>query len=123
MLLSDWIEELRRRRVLLAVLGYGVVVFAILQVVRLPDWSLTTVTVSLAAGLGTGAFLYPGRPSFVRADGLPSIAVLPFADESGDPDQGYFADGLTEEIQAALAQIPGLRVIGRTSSFAFSGKP
>jgi len=47
--------------------------------------------------------------------------VLPFADESGDPDQGYFADGLTKEIQAALAQIPGLRVTGRTSSFAFKG--
>ena len=52
----------------------------------------------------------------------PSIAVLPFADMSADKDQDYFSDGLAEEIINALAQIPGLKVTARTSSFAFRGK-
>jgi TolB-like protein/tRNA A-37 threonylcarbamoyl transferase component Bud32/Tfp pilus assembly protein PilF len=52
----------------------------------------------------------------------PSIAVLPFANMSGDKEQEYFSDGLAEEIINALAQIPGLKVIARTSAFAFRGK-
>ncbi len=51
-----------------------------------------------------------------------SIAVLPFEDVSPKHDQEYFADGLTEELQNALAQVPALRVAARTSSFAFKGK-
>ena len=52
----------------------------------------------------------------------PSIAVLPFANLSSDPEQEFFSDGLAEEIINALAQIPGLKVIARTSAFAFKGK-
>jgi len=52
----------------------------------------------------------------------PSIAVLPFANLGGDKEQEYFSDGLSEEIINALAQIPGLKVIARTSAFAFRGK-
>jgi len=52
----------------------------------------------------------------------PSIAVLPFANMSRDADDEYFSDGLAEEIINALAQLPGLKVIARTSSFAFKGK-
>ncbi|MEO8098062.1 MAG: protein kinase [Acidobacteriota bacterium] len=55
-------------------------------------------------------------------DQQPSIAVLPFANMSADPEQEYFSDGLAEEIINALAQIPGLKVIARTSAFAFKGK-
>ena len=51
-----------------------------------------------------------------------SIAVLPFASLSPDPDDEFFADGVTEEILNALAQIPGLRVAGRSSAFSFKGK-
>jgi TolB-like protein/predicted Ser/Thr protein kinase/Tfp pilus assembly protein PilF len=52
----------------------------------------------------------------------PSIAVLPFANMSGDKENEYFSDGLAEEILNALAQVPGLRVIARTSAFAFKGQ-
>ncbi len=52
----------------------------------------------------------------------PSIAVLPFANLSGDKDNEYFSDGLAEEILNALTQIPGLRVIARASAFAFRGR-
>src|ERR1019366_5099623 len=52
----------------------------------------------------------------------PSIAVLPFANMGADKDQEYFSDGLAEEIINLLAKIPGLKVIARTSAFAFRGK-
>jgi len=58
----------------------------------------------------------------VATERQPSIAVLPFANMSGDKEQEYFSDGLAEEILNALAQIPGLKVIARTSSFAFKGQ-
>jgi serine/threonine-protein kinase len=50
-----------------------------------------------------------------------SIAVLPLLNEGGDPHQDYFSDGLSEELIANLAQIDGLKVIGRSSSFRFKG--
>jgi TolB-like protein/Flp pilus assembly protein TadD len=53
----------------------------------------------------------------------PSVAVLPFVNMSGDPENEYFSDGLSEEILNALAQVPGLRVPARTSAFYFKGKP
>ena len=56
------------------------------------------------------------------ADAAPSIAVLPFANLSADPEQEYFSDGLADEIINALVKIPGLKVIARTSAFAFKGK-
>jgi len=52
----------------------------------------------------------------------PSIAVLPFANMGADKEQEYFSDGLAEEIINLLAKIPGLKVIARTSAFAFRGK-
>jgi TolB-like protein/Flp pilus assembly protein TadD len=51
-----------------------------------------------------------------------SIAVLPFTDMSEKHDQEYFGDGMAEEILDLLAKVPGLTVIGRTSSFQFKGK-
>ena len=56
------------------------------------------------------------------AQSQPSIAVLPFANMSGDKDNEYFSDGLSEDIIDALVQIPGLKVAARTSAFAFRGK-
>jgi TolB-like protein/Tfp pilus assembly protein PilF len=51
----------------------------------------------------------------------PSIAVLPFVDLASDHDQEYFCDGLAEELTNGLARLPGLRVVARTSAFAFKG--
>jgi serine/threonine-protein kinase len=53
---------------------------------------------------------------------LPSIAVLPFANMSSDPDDVYFSDGLAEEIINLLGHVAGLKVTARTSAFAFRGK-
>ena len=62
------------------------------------------------------------KPAAAAAEPQPSIAVLPFVNMSGDKEQEYFSDGLAEEIINALTQIPGLKVIARTSSFSFRGK-
>jgi TolB-like protein/Tfp pilus assembly protein PilF len=51
-----------------------------------------------------------------------AIAVLPFLNLSREPDQDFFSDGMTEEITSALAKVPGLRVLGRTSAFKFKGQ-
>jgi TolB-like protein/tetratricopeptide (TPR) repeat protein len=51
-----------------------------------------------------------------------SIAVLPFASLSGDPEKDYFGDGIAEELIHLLARVPGLKVPARTSSFAYKGR-
>jgi TolB-like protein len=61
-------------------------------------------------------------PSFAYAPAKPSIAVLPFANLSGDPEQEYFADGITEDIITELARFSSLLVIARNSSFQYRGK-
>ena len=62
-----------------------------------------------------------GRKSLPLPD-KPSIAVLPFQNLSGDPEQEYFADGMVEEITTAIARLPWLFVIARNSSFTYKGK-
>lgn len=175
------ILELKRRRVFRVVIGYGLVAFAILQVIEpvmhglhLPDATLTYVVLALAVGfpvavvlawafdvnegrleraapvpsaglsglrlrltlVGIGLvaaapgvlwyFVWPGharpRGEATAVAGRPSIAVLPFADMSPGKDQEYFSDGIAEQILDNLAQVAGLKVIGRTSSFSFKGK-
>jgi TolB-like protein/Flp pilus assembly protein TadD len=64
----------------------------------------------------------PASPSRVRETDQPSIAVLPFANMSENPDNEYFSDGITEEILNALSRIPTLKVAARTSTFALKGK-
>jgi hypothetical protein len=51
-----------------------------------------------------------------------SLAVLPFVNLSSDKEQEFFSDGMTEEITAALAKVPDLKVVARTSAFEFKGK-
>src|SRR6266513_2043038 len=84
--------------------------------------------VLIGAALSVGLF-FVGRysaghaasrgPAVTTAIPEKSIAVLPLINESGDPKDEYFSDGLSEELIAALAQISGLKVIGRSSSFRF----
>ncbi|HJR49784.1 MAG TPA: protein kinase, partial [Gemmatimonadales bacterium] len=89
-----------------------------------PRWTrrrLVLVAV-LAAGLITA--LLAGRLVIGREKSgapPPSAAVLPFVDMSPGKDQGYFSDGLTEELITSLSQVEGLRVAARTSSFQFKG--
>ena len=67
-----------------------------------------------AAGFA-GWFILEGQPNAASE----SLAVLPFANLSGDPSQAYFSDGLAEELRTALSRMPGLKVIGRVSSEKF----
>ena len=64
----------------------------------------------------------PPQPVLPLPD-KPSIAVLPFANMSGDPEREYFADGMVEEIAAAISRLSWLFVIARNSSFTYKGRP
>jgi TolB-like protein/class 3 adenylate cyclase/Flp pilus assembly protein TadD len=83
--------------------------------------------------VGAGVFAWlnpleqPEQPASVENAELPlpdkpSVAVLPFDNMSGDPEQGYFADGMTEDLITDLSKVGGLFVIARNSSFAYKGK-
>ena len=66
----------------------------------------------------------PNKPEarIVFSSDKPSIAVLPFDNMSGDPEQEYFADGITEDLTTDLSRISGLFVIARNSSFSYKGR-
>src|SRR5438067_9898090 len=91
----------------------------------IPYWSkrkFAAVIVSvalLATGLLVFELLRAPRSTIASKSDNKSIAVLPLLNESGDPKDEYFSDGLSEELIAALAQIRELKVIGRSSSFRF----
>ena len=55
-------------------------------------------------------------------DGVNTVAVIPFANTGGNPQDEYFSDGMTDELAYALSRVPRLRVAGRSSSYAFKGK-
>src|SRR5215831_16931581 len=75
----------------------------------------------LALALIIGGVFYFARPPTIAADAN-SIAVLPFVNMSDDKEQGYFSDGISEELLNLLAKVPQLKVAARTSSFSFKGK-
>lgn len=62
------------------------------------------------------------RSSTLRPRKDPTVAVLPFTDLSPEKDQEYFCDGITEELIGVLTKVEGIRVVSRTSAFAFKGK-
>src|SRR5215475_9910501 len=97
-----------------------------------PRWSTRRfvaliISVAILGAAVPLVHLSRSKPSFLSrvtaASALPqkSVAVLPLLNESGSRDDDYFSDGLSEELIAALAQVKGLKVIGRSSSFRFKG--
>ena len=98
--------------VLLLALGY----FALDKFVLAPKRD------AMVAAPPAQAAVVPPAEAAAPALGRQSIAVLPFADLSPTQDQAYFSDGMAEEILNALAQVKGLKVAGRTSSFQYKGR-
>ena len=178
--LQPLIVELKRRRVIRALVGYGIAAFAVLQIIEpimhglhWRDEVLSYVVVGLAIGFplvvslawifdlnagriertppaaqpalrgprlaillvvigamsaAPGLIVYfwllggAGRAPEHRGPAASSIAVVPFVNMSGDKENEYFSDGMTEELINALANVEGLRVASRTSVFALKGK-
>jgi TolB-like protein/class 3 adenylate cyclase len=94
--------------------------------------TVAATAVVLVALVTVAAWLRPWAPEVEPASmermvfplpDKPSIAVLPFTNMSNDPEQEYFADGMTEDLITDLSKISGLFVIARNSSFAYKGKP
>ena len=92
---------------------------------RLRPWLIAIAGVLLLGGVGLWAFVSqrnfadPGTLEELQA--RPGVAVLPFENLSPDPEQSYFATGLTEELTARLAQFSNIRVIARNSASRFGG--
>jgi len=139
----SWAElssELKRRRVYTVVATYAVVSWILLQVgevtfapLHLPEWAMSRLILLVIIGFPIvivlswffditrqGIRLTPKLNRLSSEDGdRPSIAVLPFVDMSPERDQGYFCEGVAEEILNALSNIPQLRVVARSSSFEY----
>ena len=98
------------------------------KVELIPERPELIVTGPASATSSPNAPLLGGTPAMLpqstaaREPDRPSIAVLPFANLSGDPEQDYFADGMVEEIITALSRIRWLFVIARNSSFTYKGR-
>ena len=133
----DWSPELLR--LITVTLGIGFVVTVVIayfhgergeQKVTGSEVAILLVTLSLGGGLLWRTAHAPhaslssqSNPATSAAPvAVRSIAVLPFVNMSGDPKNDYFSDGLAETTLDMLAQVPDLKVIARTSSFAFKGK-
>jgi hypothetical protein len=125
-------SELQRRHVYRVAVVYGAVAFVLWQAaeivvpaLRLPEWALTLVVVATLAGFPVAlllAWVFDVRvPWLRRSEGARrardrrSVAVLPFANLSADPENEYFSDGVTEDIITHLCKIPELKVISRHS--------
>lgn len=143
-------QELKRRNVIKVSIAYVVVAWLVLQVADVllnnlsaPGWVFKLILLVLSLGLPATVLLSwvfdwtpagllrtgdsdPDRlvtsPDSTLVPSGASVAVLPFVNMSGDPDNEYFSDGLTEELLNVLAKISALKVAARTSSFHFKGQ-
>jgi TolB-like protein len=139
----DWPHAVTRVSMLLLILGLPVVMTLAWYHGARASRQFSHAELSiLSALLVIGAFLFytfaqpsehiasdgPIPPAQLKTGSLPasmsgiSIAVLPFANLSGDPSQEFFSDGMTEEITSVLARVQGLTVLARTSAFEFKGQ-
>lgn len=148
---SFW-AELKKRKVIRAAVVYLVVAWVIVQIadvlapaLLLPEWVARLVTFLLILGFPLAVVLAwaydltpdgirtasqidsekaaePVLPPAARSDAEPAIAVLPFTNNSPDPDNDYFSDGIAEELLNTLSRIPGWRVAAQTSCFYFKGR-
>lgn len=86
-------------------------------------WLAAAAVILIAVGALTWQFYF--RPLWVEPSSFekPSIAVLPFDNLSDDAEQGYFADGISDDLITDLSKISGLLVIARNSTFIYKGKP
>jgi len=83
---------------------------------QFPRWAWAVIAAVVLA-LTVGLYLLRGRAA------TDSLAVLPFASTGSDPNTEYLSDGMTEQLINSLSQLPKLRVIARTTAFAYKGKP
>ena len=83
---------------------------------------MTGVAALAVLALLAGVLWSPLQRYFAAAPATPSIVVLPFIDMTDAKQDQAFCDGLTEELSNWLAQIPTLRVVARTSAFAYQGR-
>ena len=90
--------------------------FAVLTRYGLPDHISKNASAAPAATVSA-----PAEHKVVRSTGEPALAVLPMQNYSKDAAHAYLADGVTEALTTELSQIPGLRVISRTTSMAYKG--
>ncbi len=97
-----------------------------------PNQWIAAAAALLIVIAGGGLWWWQAQPDFEPADSAkmayklpekPSIAVLPFTNMSGDAEQEYFADGMTEDLITDLSKVSGLFVIARNSVFTYKGKP
>lgn len=133
---SNILSELRRRGVYPVVAAYAVVAWIVLQIaevtfepLQFPDWVMQALIAIVVLGFPVSVILawffdFSFRGITIdrgaaSVDDGPSIAVLPFTDMSVEQDQGYFCDGVAEEILNALARIEQLQVAARSSSFQY----
>jgi adenylate cyclase len=126
-------EPVRVYRVLLEPEAAGKVIGETQRPKQAINWVALAAALVVIIGGGTAvAWLRPWEPTFEPASiermafplpDKPSIAVLPFDNLSGDTGQAHVADGLTEDIIAALSQVSSLFVIARNSTFVYKGKP
>ncbi len=133
--------EIKRRKVVRVIIAYLFVGWLLIQIadvtlepLQLPGWADTLVIWLVALGFPIAvilAWVLDVTPEGVKVtattktDTPPadaSIAVLPFVNMSGDADNEYFSDGLSEELLNLLTRLQSLRVCSRTSSFALKGK-
>jgi adenylate cyclase len=114
---SVWQRLSSSAKTLRRAVPYGAAVVVIGGVVALADRSALS---TISQEVSESAAWLTGRQT---ADARPSVAVLPFDNMSGNADEGYFADGLTEDIITELARNPDLQVIARNSTFALRGQP